>query len=100
MIHTESSLREQDGKFENYHYQLSDGDKYQLTDGEQEWLRFVSNRYCIYDHITENMDSEGVYTVNTDAMGQALVDDGMFPKAVCLSDSTTLQKIFFYSSTE
>ena len=99
MIHTTDSLRSQDGKFENYHYQLDDGEQYRLTDGELRWLKFVSGRYAIADHIRDNLVDD-VYTVDLEGMSQALDDDGMFPKAVCLSDDTVLQSIFFYSAYE
>ena len=33
-------------------------------------------------------------------LGEALEETGMFPKAVCLSDNTALQAIFFYSAQE
>jgi hypothetical protein len=99
MIHTNDSLRAQDGDFENYHYQLEDGEQYKLTDDELSWLDFVSGRYSIADHIADNLD-DGVYTVDLYGMGEALEADGMFPKAVCLSDDTVLQSIFFYSAME
>jgi hypothetical protein len=99
MTHTSDSLRSQDGKFENFHYQLDDGEQYRLTDAELGWLKFVSGRYAIADHIRENL-VDGVYTVDIEGMSQALEDDGMFPKAVCLSDDTVLQSIFFYSAYE
>ena len=99
MIHTNDSLRAQDGDFENYHYQLEDGEQYRLTDEELSWLDFVSGRYSIADHITDNLD-DGVYTVDLWGMGEALEADGMFPKAVCLADDTVLQSIFFYSAME
>ena len=97
MIHTNESLRAQDGDFENYHYQLEDGDKYKLTEAELGWLQFVKGRYSIYDHLANNMN-DGVYTVDTLGMSEALLDDGIDCKAVCLSDDTALQAIFFYSS--
>ena len=100
MIHTNDSLRAQDGDFENYHYQLEDGERYRLTDGELGWLKFVSGRYSIADHIRDNLDDSGIYTVDVSGMGEALEDDGCFPKAVCLSDDTVLQSIFFYSAEE
>ena len=100
MIHTNDSLRAQDGDFENYHYQLTDGERYRLTDGELGWLKFVSGRYSIADHIIDNMSEGGIYTVDVSGMGEALEDDGCFPKAVCLSDDTVLQSIFFYSAEE
>jgi len=99
MIHTHDSLRSQDGDFENFHYQLNDGEQYRLTDAELGWIKFVSGRYAIADHIRENLVDD-VYTVDLHGMGEALEDDGMFPKAVCLSDDTVLQSIFFYSAYE
>ena len=99
MIHTNDSLRAQDGDFENYHYQLEDGEQYRLTDDELGWLKFVSGRYSIADHIIDNL-SVDVYTVDIQGMSEALENDGMFPKAVCLSDDTVLQSIFFYSAEE
>ena len=99
MIHTSESLKSQDGDYENYHYQLEDGDKYRLTEDELQWLAFVRGRYSIADHIDQNM-TDGVYTLDTHGLGEALDETGMFPKAVCLSDDTALQAIFFYSAVE
>jgi hypothetical protein len=98
-IHTSESLRAQDTELENYHYQLEDGEKYRLTESELGWLAFVTGKYSIADHIRDNLE-DGVYTVDTHDMSQALHDDGIPHKAVCLSDDTTLQAIFFYSSSE
>lgn len=99
MIHTSESLRAQDGDCENFHYQLTDGERYRLTDGELGWLKFVRGRYVIADHIIDNLEDD-VYTVDLHGMSEALEDDGCFPKAVCLSDDTVLQAIFFYSAEE
>ena len=99
MIHTSESLKAQDGEFENWHYQLEDGDQYRLTDGELGWLDFVDGRYSIADHLNNNM-VDGVYHVDCCGMGQAMEDDSIFCKAVCLDDDTALQHIFFYSSIE
>ncbi len=99
MIHTHDSLRSQDGDFENFHYQLEDGEQYRLTDAELDWLGFVSGRYVIASHICDNM-LDGVYTMDRDSLGTCLGEDGMFPKAVCLSDDTVLQSIFFYSAID
>jgi hypothetical protein len=99
MIHTSESLKSQDGDYENYHYQLEDGDKYRLTEDELHWLDFVRGRYSIADHIDQNI-TDGVYTLDTHGLGEALDETGMFPKAVCLSDDTALQAIFFYSAVE
>lgn len=96
-IHTSDSLKAQDGDSENLHYQLEDGDQYQLTEGELGWLDFVRGRYSIADHIDENM-IDGIYTMDSIGLGEALDETGMFPKAVCLSEETTLQAIFFYSA--
>ena len=98
MIHTSESLQAQDGHWlENEHYQLEDGQRYQLTEGELEWLEFVRGMYAIADHLSNNMDESGIYTVDTFGMSEALADDGSFPKAACLSDDTTLQSVFFYN---
>ena len=99
MIHTSESLEAQDGEFENWHYQLEDGEQYQLTDDELGWLDFVDGRYSIADHLNNNM-VDGVYHVDRCGMGDAMAEDSIFCKAVCLDDDTTLQHIFFYSSIE
>ena len=99
MIHTSESLKSQDGDYDNYHYQLEDGEQYQLTDGELQWLDFVRGRYSIADHIDQNM-TDGVYTLDIYGLGEALGETGMFPKAACLCDDTALQAIFFYSAVE
>lgn len=104
-IHTSESLKGKDGKFENYHYQLEDGEQYMLTDGEAEWLyRFVRGRYAIADHLIENIheddDGNQIYTVELFGMSEALTADDCFPKAVMLSDDSALQAIFFYSAFE
>jgi len=104
VIHDEASLRAQDGEFENYHYQLEDGDQYVLTDAEWGWVEFIAGKYCISDHITEHTkkaeNGDLVYTIDIEAMSKALEDDQMFPKAVMLSDDTVLQAIFFYTAQE
>ena len=99
MIHTSESLKAQDGDYENYHYQLEDGEQYLLTEGELGWLDFVEGRYSIADHLEDNM-VDGVYTMDSYGLGKALQETGMFPKAVCLSDDTVLQAIFFYSAMD
>jgi len=105
MIHTGESLKSQDCKFENFHYQLVDGEKYQLTDEEAGWLDHVSGKYSIADHLRENIEqcketNALVYTVDIIGMSRALQDDGCDHKAACLDDATALQAIFFYSATE
>ena len=51
-IHTSKSLKSQDGEFENFHYQLTDGERYLLTDGEADWLfNWVKGKYIIADHL-------------------------------------------------
>ena len=99
MIHTSESLKAHDNDYENYHYQLEDGEKYLLTDDELGWLDFVRGRYAVADHLINNM-VDGVYTMDVYGLGEALDETGMFPKAVCLSDDTALQAIFFYSAVE
>ena len=99
MIHTSESLKAKDGDYENFHYQLEDGDQYQLTEDELGWLDFVRGHYSIADHLDENI-VDGVYTMDSVGLGEALDETGMFPKAVCLSDDTVLQAIFFYSAVD
>jgi len=103
-IHTSQSLKAQDGEFENYHYQLDDGERYLLTDGEADWLfNWVKGKYAIADHLIENIeetDQGYVYTIDTIGLGESLTDDQCFPKAVMLSDDSTLQAIMFYSACE
>ena len=97
MIHTEKSLRAQDGDFENYHYQLEDGEKYRLTGGELEWLDFVRGRYAIADHFDENM-KDGVYTVDMMGLSESLAFDGLDYHAPCLSCDSVLYEIIFYTA--
>lgn len=103
-IHTSESLKAQDGKFENFHYQLDDGERYLLTDGEADWLfNWVKGKYVIADHLIENIENTDkgyVYTIDTIGLGEALSDDQCFPKAVMLSDESALQAIMFYSACE
>ena len=103
--HTSESLKALDGNFENFHYQLDDGDKYKLTEGESDWLlNWVRGRYVIADHLMEHTkeDEEGalIYTIDTLSLGEALEADQSFPKAIMLSDDSALQAIFFYSACE
>ena len=59
-------------------------------------MDFVNGRYSIADYINKNTDSEGVTTFYPEEFSKALDDDcGGCGKAVCLSDETALQKIFF-----
>tara|TARA_R100000544_G_scaffold8270_1_gene3217 strand:+ start:98 stop:421 length:324 start_codon:yes stop_codon:yes gene_type:complete len=101
MIHTSEALKNLDTSFENYHYQLDDGQGYKLTEGELQWLEFVKGKYSIYDHIISNSELtvDGlIYTIETSSLSQALAEDGMDCKAACLSDDSALQAIFFYSA--
>lgn len=102
IIHTSESLKEQDGEFENWHYQLDDNEEYMLSKGEFGWLQHVTNCYSIASHIWENSycddDDNLIYKVELFGMSEALQADGMAPKAVMLDDETALQAIFFYSS--
>jgi len=104
-IHTSESLKSQDDdESENYHYQLVDGEKYLLTDGEADWLfNWVKGKYEIASHLIDNIeetDQGYVYTIDSIGLGEALEADQMFPKAVMLSDDSALQAIFFYSACE
>ncbi len=73
--------------------------KYTLTDGERGWLDFVRGRYSIADYLLDRMVDNTVEL--DDDLSKALDDDCEgFGKAVCLSDDTDLQAIFFYCYTE
>ena len=95
-IHTSESLKAQDGEFENFHYQLDDG--------EADWLfNWVKGKYVIADHLIENIEETNdgyVYTMDPIGLGEALTNDQCFPKAVMLSDDSALQAIMFYSACE
>ena len=100
MIHTTETLQAQDDeRGDNYHYQLVDGERYKLTDGELGWLEHVTGKYCIADHLKSNM-VEGIYTVDTMGLGQAMEDDCTFPKIVMLSEDSVLHRIAFFSASE
>ena len=108
-VYTSEALKAQDDDGDNFHYQLDDGERYALSDGEIDWLyNWVRGKYVIADHLIENItceqDADGndvyFYTVDTIGMGEALTDDQCFPKAVMLSDDSALQAIMFYSACE
>jgi hypothetical protein len=103
-IYTSQSLKSQDDdESDNYHYQLTDGEKYLLTDGEADWLFNWVGKYEIASHLIDNIeetDDGYVYTIDTIGLGEALEADQMFPKAVMLSDDSALQAVFFYSACE
>lgn len=116
-VHTSDSLKAQDDDCDNFHYQLEDGQRYALTDGEADWLfNWVKGKYCIADHLIKNIEKtvtplnelintgkaeiRYIYTVDTIGLGEALTDDQTFPKAVMLSDDSALQAIMFYSACD
>ncbi len=69
--------------------------KYQMTKGEMQWLKFVTNRYSIADLIWDNLDDD-IVTLDTHEFSQALDNDNQGSgKATCLSDDSALQAIFF-----
>ena len=76
------------------------GIKYKLTESEIGWLDFARGRYSIVDYIDENTDAYGVTTFDATEFSSVLDGDGDIGKAVCLSDETALQKIFFYGYVE
>ncbi len=94
---TAEYLRSQDTNEDNFHYQLHDGDQYELTQEEMDWLNFIDGKYCIADHLRSNM-KDNVYTVDVIGMSEALINDGLCCKGVMLSDKTVLQAIFFQSA--
>ena len=76
---------------------------YQLTESELGWLDFVRRKYSIADWIDENRNGDILTFDCPENMSKALDEDcENAGKAVCLSDDTALQKLFFwlYSETE
>ena len=70
---------------------------YQLTPGELEWLEFVRGRYSIADWIDDRLNGDLLTFTTPESMSRALDDDCLGAgKAVCLSDDTALQKLFFW----
>lgn len=97
MIHTAESLRAQGDELENYQYQLMDGEQYKLSDGELDWLDFVRGRYAIAEHFDDNI-VDGVYTMDTIGLSEALYDDDTRFKPACLSENSVLCAIVWYSA--
>lgn len=103
----ESQILELDGLYELQDTFCSSGIafNYVLSDGEKQWLGFVDGKYSIADWINENLSDCG-NVLNFEccfSMSSALDDDcGGCGKAVCLSDESALQKLFFwlYEETE
>ena len=72
---------------------------YQMTPGELDWLDFVRGRYSIADWIDAHLDGD-ILTLD-DTFSAALEDDcGGTGLAVCLSDDTALQRLFFWCYSE
>ena len=74
---------------------------YQLTDDELSWLDFVTGKYGIADWIHERLVGDLLTFDCSESMSRALDDDcENAGKAVCLSDDTALQKLFFWLYSE
>jgi len=73
--------------------------KYQLTPGELEWLKFIKGRYCIYDYIIKRLDGD-IITIDDTISAWLDKDNAYCGKATCLSDESTLQKIFWFCYSE
>jgi hypothetical protein len=70
---------------------------YQLTADEMVWLDFVRGRYSIADWIDSNSNGDLLTFNSAESMSKALDEDCQDAgKAVCLSDDTALQKLFFW----
>ena len=72
--------------------------KYLLTDGEKDWLSFVSGRYSIADYIRERLNGDVLTFSDPESLTNALQGDGIDNKAVMLSDDSALQRLFFWLS--
>lgn len=73
---------------------------YKLTESELGWLDFVRGRYGIADYIDDNTDEDGYTRFDATEFSPILDGDGMGYKAVCLSDDTSLQRVFFHGYIE
>ena len=73
---------------------------YQMTEGELAWLDFVRGKYSIADWIDSRLEGDLLTFNDCESMSQALADDGIDCKAVCLSDDTALQRLFFWLSVD
>ena len=70
--------------------------KYQLTKEEYHWVMFIKGKYSISKYVLDNTDTNLIMTFNSsDELGSVLDGDGMYCKAVMLSDDTALQRLFF-----
>jgi hypothetical protein len=73
--------------------------EYVLTDVELGWLDFVKGCYSIHDWINERLEGDVLtFEEGEESLSEILEGDGMENKAVCLSDNTALQKLFFWLS--
>jgi hypothetical protein len=72
--------------------------KYLLTEGEKEWLTFVSGRYSIADYIKGRLNGDIVTFSDPEELTNVLQSDGIENKAVMLSNETALQRLFFWLS--
>ena len=83
-------------------FSLMGGLLYKLTDDEEQWLNFVGGRYSIAEYIINNTDNDtGLTTFDPYEFSKALDQDcSGAGKAVCLSDDTALQLIFFMGYQE
>ena len=71
--------------------------KYQLTDDEIGWAKFIKGKYSISDYVLSNTDENNVMTFDCPfEMSEALKNDGTGYAAVMLSEDTALQKLFFW----
>lgn len=71
--------------------------KYQLTEGEHEWAKFIEGKYSISEWVLQHTDDNLILSFNCPyEVSEALEKDGCSHKAVMLSDDTALQKLFFW----
>lgn len=87
-------------------YQIQDdvcctciGIKYQMTKQELQWLNFVKGRYSIADYILERLNDD-ILKIDDELSRYLDYDCKGAGKAVCLSDDSALQRIFFWCYSE
>lgn len=68
--------------------------RYQLTPDEITWLEWIGDRYAITTYLGENTDENGVLTLDTHEVSEAMEDDDV-DRGPCLSEDTQLNRLLF-----
>lgn len=74
--------------------------EYTLTEEEQSWLKWVTGRYAIADYLLDRIVEDNIVKLDSDLSAALDMDCEGAGKAVCLSDDSQLQRIFFWCYEE